>query len=534
MRIRRIFGAPILVALVAVLSAAHAAASPLDLAPAGDHVAGTEADIARSETFSGDDKILATYYFYWYDIRTNAHVKLRNGHDLLTDHPPTLDGFTYKSVDWHKQELRDMMDAGINVVLPVYWGDTDSQSWSVPGIRKLVQAWRELEQEGLEPPRIGLFYDTTSLMKEGELKKGGVRPDLTERPGKELFYKLIRDFYSLVPSGMRARIDGKPIAWLYSAAFASAHDQSTIEFADRHFARDFGGEDLYIVREQSWSVDTENVYAWGAALKSPNFLGAICIGPGYDDHAVPGRTTPVRERKDGEFYRESWRQALAVAALQDRNIMALETWNEYHEGTDIAASKEYGRRYIEMTAEYAKLFKKGRMPEDFPGKQFVESEKVSTAFSGDEGGITRVEGVADGLGEVVEKNGKACLKPKQTDFDYNCLYFSINPFYKTAHELEKSVLTVEYLDGGASYFTIQYDSSDRSALKNGAYKDTKRVRLNDSGQWKRVEFRLPDARFSNRQNGGADFRIWTDRPGLYIKSITLNPHHRDTENQNSF
>ena len=529
MSIRRSFFIPILV-VFAALCAAHVQASPLEVAPPGDHVAATEKNVGPGQTFSKDDKVLATYYFYWYDAPTDAHVETANGHDLLTDHPPTLEGFTYKSVDWHKQELRDMMDAGINVVLPVYWGDTGSQSWSVPGVRKLVQAWRELEQDGLEPPRIGLFYDTTSLMIEHELKARGQRPDLTERPGKELFYKLIRDFYSMVPADMRARIDGKPIAWLYSAAFASGHDQSTIEFADRRFREDFGGKDLYVVREQSWSVDTENVYAWGAALNGPNFLGVICIGPGYDDSAVPGRNTPVRERKDGQFYRESWRQALAVAALQDRDIVALETWNEYHEGTDIAASKEYGRRYIEMTAEYAKLFQDGRMPEDFPGKKFVESETVSTDFSGKEAGITRFEGVADGLGEVVEKQGARCLRPREIDFDYNCLYFAINPFYKTAHELEKSVLTVEYLDGGgASYFTIQYDSTDKSALMNGAYKGTGRVEIGGSGKWKTAEFRLPDARFSNRQNGGADFRIWTDGPGLHVKSITLKPHHRDTE-----
>jgi len=38
----------------------------------------------------------------------------------------------------------------------------------------------------------------------------------------------------------------------------------------------------------------------------------------------------------------------------------VETWNELHEGTDISDTKEYGRKYIEMTAKYAKQFKSGK------------------------------------------------------------------------------------------------------------------------------------------------------------------------------
>ena len=38
----------------------------------------------------------------------------------------------------------------------------------------------------------------------------------------------------------------------------------------------------------------------------------------------------------------------------------VETWNEFHEGTDVAESQEYGRQYIEMTREYAERFKAER------------------------------------------------------------------------------------------------------------------------------------------------------------------------------
>ncbi|MFQ6041785.1 MAG: DUF5010 domain-containing protein, partial [Candidatus Poribacteria bacterium] len=191
----------------------------------------------------------------------------------------------------------------------------------------------------------------------------GERPDLTVQFGKELFYKMIRDFYSLVPSRYWFEIDDKPVVWLYSASFASKFDKSTIDFARQKFAGDFGGKELYIVGEISWqkqsiaesykSAGLDNLYAWGAALAGPNFHGIAAIGPGYDDHAVPGRTTPKRERENGKFYLESWEQAFASG----KNIVVIETWNELHEGTDICETKEYGRQYIDLTAQFSRRFK---------------------------------------------------------------------------------------------------------------------------------------------------------------------------------
>ena len=117
-----------------------------------------------------------------------------------------------------------------------------------------------------------------------------------------------------------------------------------------------------------------------------------------------------------------------------------------------------------------------------------------------------------------------CLHPTENQFSYKCLYFRINPFFKAAHDLGRCTLTVRYLDtADAESFKIQYDSTDRSALMDGAYKDTRVVALQGSGEWKTATFELADARFGGRQNGGADFRIWTGSTALCVRSITLEP-----------
>jgi hypothetical protein len=72
-------------------------------------------------SFRSGVPLLVTSYFYWYDDETRGHLVNHDGSDALTDHPPTLKGFSYKSVDWHARQLADMIAAGIDVLLPVYW-----------------------------------------------------------------------------------------------------------------------------------------------------------------------------------------------------------------------------------------------------------------------------------------------------------------------------------------------------------------------------------------------------------------------------
>jgi hypothetical protein len=95
----------------------------------------------------------------------------------------------------------------------------------------------------------------------------------------------------------------------------------------------------------SWHVKADSVVAWGGALGLKNPGGVASLGPGYDHSAVPGRTPLVVDRRGGAFYEEQWLKFLRRSA----HFVMVETWNEWHEGTDVAESKEFGRRYLELT-----------------------------------------------------------------------------------------------------------------------------------------------------------------------------------------
>jgi uncharacterized protein YcfL len=398
------------------------------LAPALTHSQQTNrANPAASDSFTSQDKLVITYYFYWYDASNPdpkaGHMNARIHHEM--DESP--DVFTWKNAAWHQRHLSDMIDAGIDIVLPVYWGvpcaltEGTGDEWSKAGLLQLVAAEEALLASGARPPRIGMFYDTSSLGTATtyfdsytRLVDGQPKADLTTAIGRERFYLPIWDFFSQVPSHLWARIDGKPIVWLYNTAWVDDYDASTFGYVSKRFAEDFGIAP-YIVREKSWEPDkvkylgqymTDNAYVWGTSLYGYNRLASIAaIGPGYDESAIKERfclkddgtpipdCTPcagenttevgcprIRERDGGAWYESQWQQVLAER--DQINIVAIETWNEYHEGNDIAETRELGRQYIDLTAEWVARFK-GETKEAVAAPSIPEANPAPTRPKGD-------------------------------------------------------------------------------------------------------------------------------------------------------
>ena len=319
--------------------------------PPGTYVNLTKDDLAKAKSFQQGQRIVGTYFFYWYNIYTKEHFINSDGSDALVDHPTSEEDYSYSSAKWWAKEMRDVTSAGIDFIAPVYWGVPIYDSWSFQGIPKMVEAYDLLSDAGETPPKIGLFYDTSTL----QYNPPGKHVDLTTIEGKQWLYHTIRDYFSLIPPRMWAMINGSPIILLYSAAFALKQDPKALDYVYESFEKDFACRP-YIVKEVSWQGKADATYAWGGAL-GPQWHDVLALGPGYDHHAVPGRQPLVVDRENGEFYERSWESLFAKPSNKRPSIVMVETWNELHEGTDISNTKEYGRKYIEMTAKYAQNFK---------------------------------------------------------------------------------------------------------------------------------------------------------------------------------
>ena len=501
--------------------AVHAAGSSGINPPLGPYVDLKPAYFDGTSSFTTNDRVVLTPYFYWYDAYSQAHLINGDGSDALTDHPPTLTGFSYLSRAGHKTQLTDMIDAGIDVLLPVYWGEpsqrirdqpVSAQPWSYAGIPPLIQAREELLAEGKHPPAIGMFYDTSTL----QWNVANQRIDLTTDYGREWFYESVRDFFSLVPPKHWAMIDGKPVVFLYAAAFAARLDQTCIDYLRTSFARDFGGRAPFVVREISWQVQAENVYAWGGALGLKN-PGVASLGPGYDHSAVPGRVPLIVNREAGAFFERNWVRFLR----RPSKLVMIETWNEYHEGTDVAASKEYGRQYIELNRKYASQFKLGVRPPR-PRGPYSDAKSVSVTLqtTNVESGLIQFDD-ADGATAAAEAGASPCRTTVPTVNAGRYIYFRIEESFKWA-DLMVADVEVEYFDSAGGSFGLEFDGSDPAAPFQGAYTSAKpRVQLGGGNTWKKAKFRLKDAHFANSQNGGADFRLAVGPEPFYVRWVRV-------------
>jgi hypothetical protein len=81
-------------------------------------------------------------------------------------------------------------------------------------------------------------------------------------------------------------------------------------------------------------------------------ISTVTVIPGYDDSQVRPPPRPVTDRWGGETYRVLWEEA--VAAQPD--YVLITSWNEWHEGSEIEPSVEYGSLFLDETARFARPF----------------------------------------------------------------------------------------------------------------------------------------------------------------------------------
>lgn len=479
----------------------------------GPNVGLTADDLSTVASYTADQPVIGTYLFYWYDVYSGAHVTYGDGGDACTTHPVSWDDYSFHSTRWWLEQLRDICAAGIDFAAPVYWGHPYAHdSWSFHGLPPLVRALDYMERIGEEHPRIALFYDTSTLRHSPAEPDRGI--DLSTPDGKAWFYATIRDFFSYVPPRHWAAIEGRPIVLLYAAAFASKQDPDLFPYVRDRFEEDFAVEP-YIIAQTSWAGEPDNTCNWGGAINL-QLAGCAALGPGYDHSAVRGRQPLIVEREGGDFYERNWRYLLMLHPQRRPNLVMLETWNEFHEGTDIAHSEEYGRQYIDLTRKYADMFHRGERLK--PEGPFVGARSVETDFAASEeepqglGIVSR----ADGAFERVQVEGRTAVRSVPTEHGGRYLYFDAHVMWSYDLDGRPVRISVDYLDAGPDGFGLHYDSTDREAsVRGGAFKEGGVVAVTGTGGWKTIEFEVPDPLFADRANG-ADFRLAVSGDGELV------------------
>ena len=475
---------------------------------------------------------MATHYFYWYRW-PNEHFKIPNdpaseGH---YHHFVTPEKVSYLSEDWHAGELWMMKAAGIDVALPVYWGAPGAYTkgdigFSVTGLGPMVKAAQRL---GDRSPKLGLFYDTSTLLNDVRgMPPAGGRADLTTPAGKDLFAQTIVEYFERVPRRLWATMDGRALVVLYTSAFAAKWDEGLADYTRKAFAKRFPGESVFLVADVTWGkMGQDRTTEWGSTITGAKlFPGVAQIGPGYNDSPVPGRTTPFREREYGNYYRRSWQKAIE----HNPELVLLETWNEMHEGTEICQTEELGLKYVELSAEWIGRLRQGRpigkpiklkypKPRFFKdlkwGKEALGRSRLFVDYlSGRRVGI-RETALADG--HVRVGNGRLISAPRKGGMA-RYVYFQVSDHWLfDVPSARRQMVKVRVELAEPAQINLEYDSHDANATMGGAYKH-----VAGRGSAELHEFELPGVLFGNRQNGASDFRLVVQGGTVAIRRVEVS------------
>lgn len=99
------------------------------------------------------------------------------------------------------------------------------------------------------------------------------------------------------------------------------------------------------------------------------------------------------------------------------------------------------------------------------------------------------------------------------------LYFTLDDAFTKG--CAQYAIEVTFWDEGEGEFQLEYDSTDRRATFEGAYKANPAIRFTNSGKWQTRKVPVEDARFLNSQNRGADFRFSFNGREALVSRITV-------------
>ncbi len=392
------------------------------------------------------DRTIFTTYFYWYRAPQNESWSsatqykvgnytfpanwpgpktmdegiLKNGyHDALSYHPPaqqpnyTIQGdingelqtgimenisawFDYMNMSWHEWELRSMIRAGIDVLMPVDWWNGLQNPWAHDGLITLMYAWHNLSTQiageadlrypAQAPhdlkygenilPKIAMFFDVTCMKQlycynlsgeqyndeYSECMANGTGPNLDDPYWKEKFWNCIDYFYDVVDINATYNwldSSGKVsnVVWLYSSGWFSDVGTTVFDYCRKRFQEKYN-RGLVFVGDGGWmKAGVDGVCGWGACCPGPvlpNGRGIPVggLGPGYYNLGALAVQTPQYRPRNQTAYKAKWRQLINAGAAW----IHVETWNELFEGTGIAWSQEYGDEWIDITREMADVF----------------------------------------------------------------------------------------------------------------------------------------------------------------------------------
>jgi hypothetical protein len=294
-------------------------------------------------------RLLATYR-YDYQVPSPRQAQGKPIALSFAEQPPDGIGpwFSADSVAWHKAMLRQARLAAVDTILPIYRGDpVPRRDWSRRGLLRLVEALKETKDERLSYPLVGMYLDAGCLAEAGA-------PDLTTTAGKQALWGMIAEFYDIVPEEFRAQFDfGAPthsnLLVLGPPEGVQKWDASFVDYCREAYQRTYGAR-LIVLGDEGWRSSAPNLDGY-CSLAPGIGLSYGKAGPRSFVRLTPGYlgTGQMMPRHGGQTYERNWMTVLA--ALPD--FVLVDSLNDFEAGTEIAASRQHGARFLDATRQSA-------------------------------------------------------------------------------------------------------------------------------------------------------------------------------------
>jgi len=318
---------------------------------------------AQTKRHPAVQRRIMAFYYPWYGTADGPGGAGRTVHwgridpdkkDIAAStHYPALGAYDSHDADVIDKHCLWAKAAHVDTLIVSWWGHGE---YADRAMDKILDA---CERHGLQAC---IYYETTP------------RPQTAETAARDII-KVLRKY-----GGHRAylKAHGSPVVFIYGRAIGelgltgwleaigtikATHKGGVTAIGDQFSygsPRVFDGVHTYntagLLRGlapaelETWISGTYE--KWVELADRAGKISTITLIPGYDDTKIrtPGLAV---ERYDGQSYRIQWEGAIAA----DPHWILITSFNEWHEGSEIEPSAEYGDKYIELTARYAARFK---------------------------------------------------------------------------------------------------------------------------------------------------------------------------------
>ncbi len=346
-----------------------------------------------NEKIEADEHRVMAFYYPWYGMPDNPDESPRHWSNINRKHMkigsspnyPVLGPYDSKDPSVIDQHMQWAKQHQIDTLIVSWWGHGD---YSDEAMQPLLEA---AAKHGIN---ITVYYETVPDPKTAKSAETDIRKLLNryadhsawlrvnDRPVLFIYGRAVRQIglqaWGRVQRILRKNVSPPPILMgdqltpMSSMVFDGIHTYNTVNQLLGMTPGEVG----------NWARKTYP--SWIHTAERNGRISTITVIPGYNDTKIrePSRRLP---RYGGAIYRQQWKQALK----SNPDWVLITSFNEWHEGSDIEPSVEYGDQFLNITGRFAEKFRSQplREKEAGDGSSEAQLQKLKNKLSNTEIGI---------------------------------------------------------------------------------------------------------------------------------------------------